>query len=85
MERLQERAGKVSETPQTTSRAPPPPQPIQSGPVQKQTEIEKKAGVSLSKTVKVEEISRPSTPEPSAAAPVRSGLSSLLGGWWGRK
>lgn len=30
---------------------------------------------------KVEEV-RPETPEP--AAPARSGLSSLLGGWWGR-
>jgi signal recognition particle subunit SRP68 len=26
-----------------------------------------------------------STPEPQVSAPVRSGLSSLLGGWWGRK
>ena len=31
---------------------------------------------------------RPETPEPSAAAataPAKGGLSSLLGGWWGRK
>ncbi|KLO06310.1 hypothetical protein SCHPADRAFT_882944 [Schizopora paradoxa] len=32
---------------------------------------------------KAEEISRPTTPEPSG--PARAGLSSLLGGWWGRK
>lgn len=32
---------------------------------------------------KVEEIERAATPEPQAA-PSRGGLSSLLGGWWGR-
>ena len=32
---------------------------------------------------KKEEIERPATPEPSG--PSRGGLSSLLGGWWGRK
>lgn len=32
---------------------------------------------------KAEEIQRPATPEPTA--PARGGLSSLLGGWWGRK
>lgn len=85
MERLQERAGKTPETLPAPTGTTPKPQPIQSGPVQKQAEPEKKAGVSLSKTVKVEEVSRPSTPEPSSAVPVRSGLSSLLGGWWGRK
>jgi signal recognition particle subunit SRP68 len=33
---------------------------------------------------KVEEEARPATPEPSKAAPARGGLSSLLGGWWGK-
>ena len=32
---------------------------------------------------KAEEIERAATPEPEAAA--KSGLSSLLGGWWGRR
>ena len=32
---------------------------------------------------KVEEIERAATPEPSAQA--SGGLSSLLGGWWGRR
>ena len=32
---------------------------------------------------KAEEIERPATPEPEASA--KSGLSSLLGGWWGRR
>ena len=85
MDRLQERAGKTPEAPTATATRSPPPRSIQSGPSQKQAESEKKAGVSLSKTAKVEEVSRPSTPEPSAPAAARSGLTSLLGGWWGRK
>ncbi|EJD04471.1 uncharacterized protein FOMMEDRAFT_122270 [Fomitiporia mediterranea MF3/22] len=32
-----------------------------------------------------ESIDRPSTPEPQSDASRRGGLSSLLGGWWGRK
>ncbi|KAH7926186.1 hypothetical protein BV22DRAFT_373123 [Leucogyrophana mollusca] len=32
---------------------------------------------------RLEEVVRPATPEPEA--PARGGLSSLLGGWWGRK
>lgn len=39
---------------------------------------------SVASRAKVEEIQRPMTPEPSAA-PAKGGLSSLLGGWWGRK
>jgi signal recognition particle subunit SRP68 len=34
---------------------------------------------------KVEEEIRPETPEPQTTAQARGGLSSLLGGWWGRR
>ena len=32
---------------------------------------------------RLEEVARPETPEPQA--PAKGGLSTLLGGWWGRK
>ncbi|KAI0757621.1 hypothetical protein C8Q80DRAFT_111545 [Daedaleopsis nitida] len=73
MDRLQERAGKaVDQTPAkpATSVAAPVPQ----------ASAEKKTQLSRAK---VEEIERAATPEPSAEA--RGGLSSLLGGWWGRR
>ncbi|KAH9855810.1 hypothetical protein C2E23DRAFT_882593 [Lenzites betulinus] len=38
---------------------------------------------SVPSRAKVEQVERAATPEPSAEA--RGGLSSLLGGWWGRK
>lgn len=38
----------------------------------------------LASKAKAEEIVRPVTPEPQAET-LRGGLSSLLGGWWGRK
>lgn len=69
MQRLQERAGKSSTASNTIPQAQKPTAPA----------LEKKAGPKA----KLEEIDRAPTPEPSASA--RSGLSSLLGGWWGRK
>ncbi|KAI0706202.1 hypothetical protein BC835DRAFT_1302556 [Cytidiella melzeri] len=72
MERLQERAGKQP----TTVVAPQP---------QRATGEKSIAEVkSVTSRAKVEEIARPMTPEPSAAA-AKGGLSTLLGGWWGRK
>lgn len=71
MDRLQERAGKAPAKVETSSRiAAPAPQQA----------TEKKTQTSRAK---VEEIERAATPEPSAEA--RGGLSSLLGGWWGRR
>ncbi len=71
MDRLQERAGKVVEKPAAVQLpiAAPVPQPAE-----KKTQATK---------TKAEEIERPATPESSAQA--RGGLSSLLGGWWGRR
>ncbi|PCH33112.1 hypothetical protein WOLCODRAFT_134932 [Wolfiporia cocos MD-104 SS10] len=74
MERLQERAGKkpvATKAPQAAAAAAP---------------VSEKKASSEKKTpsrAAVEEVERAPTPEPSASA--RSGLSSLLGGWWGRK
>lgn len=76
MERLQERAGKkVAPPPQISS---PTPQRA----VQQQSESDKPK--SVVSRAKIEEIQRPATPEPDASA-AKGGLSSLLGGWWGRK
>ena len=73
MDRLQERAGKAHAAPAPPIAAPQPqraPAPAEParGPVGK---------------AKAESIVRPATPEPSST-PAKSGLSSLLGGWWGR-
>jgi len=51
-------------------------------PAVKKHVVEPKAHAQVAKA-KADEISRPSTPEPNA--PARGGLTSLLGGWWGRK
>ena len=80
MERLQERAGRqpAPASQPATIAAPIPKQP--------QTETSTLQGErkTVASRAKVEEVdSRPQTPEPSA--PARGGLSSLLGGWWGRK
>ena len=74
MDRLQARAGKkvVVPTPAVLS---PQPQKAATAPTEVKT---------VTSRAKVEEIVRPMTPEPSAA-PAKGGLSSLLGGWWGRK
>ncbi|KAI0369944.1 hypothetical protein BV20DRAFT_967304 [Pilatotrama ljubarskyi] len=69
MDRLQERAGKAPKEAEVPKAAPA------SHPA-----VEKKTTTSRAK---VEEIERAATPEPSAQA--RGGLSSLLGGWWGRR
>ncbi|KAI0791770.1 hypothetical protein C8Q75DRAFT_805375 [Abortiporus biennis] len=82
MDRLQERAGKkleekkVASTTGATSRS----SSSSLAPLGKPEKEEKKS--TTSKTAKVEEIDRGLTPEPSTP---KAGLSSLLGGWWGRK
>ncbi len=78
MERLQERAGKKAIPAQKL--VAPQPQRGPSSTVPRQVEQEKTKNPTS--RAKVEEIIRPMTPEPSAAA---KGLGGLLGGWWGRK
>jgi len=71
MDKLLDRAGKQ----------PAPPPPIHATSTPKKAEP---SGISEKKPVgktKIEDI-RAATPEPQA--PVRGGLSSLLGGWWGK-
>lgn len=68
MNKLLERAGKPPVAPEPAEAAAVPIQ---------QPVIDKK----VQPRAKVEEM-RPASPEPQA--PTRSGLSSLLGGWWGR-
>ncbi|KAI0344235.1 hypothetical protein BDW22DRAFT_1355574 [Trametopsis cervina] len=76
MERLQERAGKqVVRAPNIVS-----PQPQRATSDASLAEPAK----NVTSRAKAAEIERPMTPEPSAAAG-KGGLSSLLGGWWGRK
>ncbi|KAF9258621.1 hypothetical protein L218DRAFT_909282 [Marasmius fiardii PR-910] len=68
MDRLQERAGKQIQVVEAAVAAP--------ATVKLETVAQKK-------TAQIEQESRPATPEPRIA-PARSGLSSLLGGWWGK-
>jgi signal recognition particle subunit SRP68 len=75
MDGLQERAGKKPEH-QPAILAPVPVRPASEG----QPIAADKRPVARAKA---EEIERPATPEPEA--PAKSGLSSLLGGWWGRR
>lgn len=70
MDRLQERAGKQS---QPAVLAPAPVRATEESPADKRPVTK----------AKVEEILRPETPEPSA--PAKGGLTTLLGGWWGRR
>ncbi|KAL0945549.1 hypothetical protein HGRIS_014710 [Hohenbuehelia grisea] len=72
MDRLQERAGVAA--------APPP--PIVAPAPEKSRPGEPAFGQKKPPTSTIEE-ARPATPEPTQAAG-RGGLSSLLGGWWGR-
>ena len=72
MDRLQQRAGKD-----------PPPTPVAIHISQTQPQLPQ-ALKGLAPKAKAEEIARPATPEPQAENS-RGGLSSLLGGWWGRK
>jgi signal recognition particle subunit SRP68 len=69
MNRLQERAGKQ-----------PQPAVLAATPIRAEDPTADKRPVARAK---VEEIQRPATPEPSAHT--GGGLSSLLGGWWGRR
>ena len=71
-DRLQRRAGKEP---------PPTPAPIKLLQPQPQLPQGQKG---LTAKAKAEEIASPATPEPGAETS-RGGLSSLLGGWWGRK
>ena len=70
MDRLQERAGKQS-------------QPAVLAPALVRATEESPADKRPVTKAKVEEIQRPETPEPGA--PAKGGLSTLLGGWWGRR
>lgn len=80
MERLQERAGRQpTPAPHPSTIAAPVPKPAQTG--TQTIPGDRKTVVSRAKVEEV--IERPQTPEPSASA--KGGLSSLLGGWWGRK
>ena len=72
MDRLQQRAGKGP---------PPTPAPIKI--LQPQAHLPQ-AQKGLTTKAKAEQIASPATPEPKAETS-RGGLSSLLGGWWGRK
>ena len=74
MDRLQERAG------MTSALAP-------SLPMSARTTTKDKAAVPLpvGKAKKEEVVERAATPEPSEAPRTGGGLSSLLGGWWGRR
>ncbi|KAI0271579.1 hypothetical protein BC834DRAFT_860324 [Gloeopeniophorella convolvens] len=69
MDRLQARAGKK----------PAPAAVVAPAPVRAEPAVDKRPVAKA----KVEEVLRPATPEPSAHA--KGGLSSLLGGWWGRQ
>ncbi|KAI0089865.1 hypothetical protein BDY19DRAFT_941194 [Irpex rosettiformis] len=80
MERLQGRAGKSVVHPPVAV-ASPVPQRVTSD----KTIPEKAAVKSAVSRAKVEEIERPMTPEPTPVSMAKGGLSSLLGGWWGRK
>jgi signal recognition particle subunit SRP68 len=70
VDRLQERAGKKL---QPAVHAPAPVHAPEEVPVDKRPVAK----------AKLEEIVRPATPEPTA--PAQGGLSTLLGGWWGRR
>lgn len=74
VDRLQERAGKKQPQPQ-------PPAVLAPVPVHAAEELT--VGKRPVAKAKAEEIERPATPKPST--PAQGGLSSLLGGWWGRR
>ncbi|KAK7688104.1 hypothetical protein QCA50_008474 [Cerrena zonata] len=84
MERLQERAGKQV-APAAHAHAAAITAPVQKlKPAQTETQTLPGDRKTVASRAKVEDtIDRPQTPEPSASA--GGGLSSLLGGWWGRK
>jgi signal recognition particle subunit SRP68 len=74
MDHLQERAGK---------KKPPQPAILARAPVRAPERQPIAADKRPVAKAKAEEIERPATPE--LDVPAKSGLSSLLGGWWGRR
>jgi signal recognition particle subunit SRP68 len=83
MDRLLERAGKApaAPVPAPVPVAAPKPRPAQPQAVKAESTQEKKP-VGQQKAKVEETQARPETPQPSA--PSKGGLSTLLGGWWGR-
>jgi signal recognition particle subunit SRP68 len=79
VDRLQERAGKKQPQPQQHEAQPP----AVLAPVPVHATEELTVGKRPVAKAKAEEIERPATPKPST--PAQGGLSSLLGGWWGRR
>jgi signal recognition particle subunit SRP68 len=81
MDKLLVRSGKRVEVPKEPDVKPKQVPSLQVTSSGADKEKEKKTNV---QRTKVEEVERPVTPEPQQQAPARGGLSSLLGGWWGR-
>ena len=82
---LQERAGKKKPQQQqqpAALRAPAPVHAAATAPEEVATAAAGGKRPAVAKA-KAEEIERPATPQPSA--PAQGGLSTLLGGWWGRR
>jgi signal recognition particle subunit SRP68 len=85
VDRLQERAGKKkpqqSQQPQPAALlAPAPAHAAAAAAAEEFTTAGKRPAAAKAKA---EEMERPATPKPSA--PAQGGLSTLLGGWWGRR
>lgn len=86
MDRLQERAGRQVGHPPVVVASPVPQRVGGSGGGGEKRLEEKPVVVkSVVSRAKAEEIERPMTPEPTPVPAAKGGLSSLLGGWWGRK
>ncbi|KAJ2931133.1 hypothetical protein H1R20_g5901, partial [Candolleomyces eurysporus] len=85
MDRLLERAGKAPEAPPPAAPVPvaaPKPRPAQPQAVKAEVATQEKKPA-VQQKAKVEQAeARPETPQPPA--PSKGGLSTLLGGWWGR-
>jgi len=82
VDRLQERAGKKSTN--TNINVPQQPTVLAPAPVRVAEEPAPTDKRPIAAKAK-EEIERPETPEASAAPAHGGGLSTLLGGWWGRR
>lgn len=84
VDRLQERAGKKPPQQQQSAalRAPAPVHAAAAASEELGTAVAAGKRPTVAKA-KAEEIERPETPKPSAQA--QGGLSTLLGGWWGRR
>ena len=86
MDRLQERAGRQVAHPPSIVASPVPQRVGGAGGAGEKGLEEKPVVVkSVVSRAKAEEIERPMTPEPTPVPAAKGGLSSLLGGWWGRK